>query len=67
VSRQWVLERLKENVERCMTAVPVLDREGKPTGEHTFQGNLVNKALELLGKELGMFGKRPEMFGKRPD
>ena len=38
--------------------VPVLDRQGKPTGEYTFQGNLANKALELLGKELGMFGKR---------
>src|SRR5215510_6403941 len=50
VSRQWVLERLKENVERCMTAVPVLDREGRPTGQYTFQSNLANKALELLGK-----------------
>src|SRR5262249_58265802 len=26
VTRQWMLERLKQNVERCMTAMPVLDR-----------------------------------------
>jgi len=58
VSRQWVLKHLKENVERCMRAVPVLDRESKPTGEYTYQGNLANKALELLGKELAMFTKR---------
>ena len=58
VTRQWMLERLKENVERCMTAMPVLDREGKPTGKYRYQNNLANKALELLGKALGMFVKR---------
>src|SRR5262245_47739127 len=31
-----------------MTAVPVLDREGKPSGEYTYQGNVANKALELI-------------------
>ena len=49
---------MKENVERCMTAMPVLDREGKHTGKYRYQNNLANKALELLGKALGMFGKR---------
>jgi hypothetical protein len=47
--------RLKETVERAMRAVPVYDKEGKPTGEYTFQGAVSNKALELLGRELGMF------------
>src|SRR5262245_41234498 len=58
VTRQWMLERLKENVERCMTAMPVLDREGKPTGRYRYQNNLANKALELLGKALGRFVNR---------
>jgi hypothetical protein len=38
VTKQWVLERLKENVERAMQAVPHLDHEGNPTGEYTYQG-----------------------------
>ena len=58
VTRQWMLERLKENLERYMTAMPVLDRKGKPTGKYRYQNNLANKALELLGKALGMFVKR---------
>jgi phage terminase small subunit len=61
VTKQWVLDHLKEIVERAMQAEPVLDREGNPTGEYTFQGNVANKALELIGKELGMFtGRREE-------
>lgn len=55
LSRQWVIERLVENVERAMQAVPVLDHEGEATGEYSYQGNVANKALELLGKEIGMF------------
>src|SRR5262245_61215019 len=31
-----------------MTAVPVLDREGKPSGEYTHQGNVAHKGLELI-------------------
>src|SRR5262249_24306237 len=49
VTRQWMLERLKENVERCMTEMAVLDREEKPTEKYGYQGNLAHKALELIG------------------
>jgi phage terminase small subunit len=59
LSRQWVIERLVETVERAMQAVPHLDHEGNPTGVFTYQGNVAIKALELLGKELGMFQLRP--------
>ena len=41
-----------------MQAVPHLDYEGNPTGVYTYQGNVANKALELLGRELGMFAQR---------
>src|SRR4029453_19569388 len=51
-------ERLKETVERAMQAVPHLDHEGNPTGVYTYQGNVANKALEMLGRELGMFAQR---------
>lgn len=55
VDADWILERLVENVERSMQAVEVLDSKGKPTGEYVYQGNVANKALELLGKHHGMF------------
>src|SRR5262245_27187680 len=63
VSRQWVLERLVENVKRAMQVETVLDREGKSTGEYTYQGSVANKRLELLGKEIGMFVERREEDG----
>lgn len=53
--QDYVLRTLRTNVERAMQAEPVLDREGKPTGFFTYEGNVANKALELLGKTVGMF------------
>jgi len=61
LSKSWVLEKLRENVERAMQATPVLDRDGKPTGEYVYQGSVANRALELIGKEQGMFIDRKEI------
>lgn len=58
ITREWVLTRLKENADRAMQAEQVVDREGNPTGEYTYQGNVANKALELLGKQMGMFREK---------
>ncbi|HVA57287.1 MAG TPA: terminase small subunit [Gemmatimonadaceae bacterium] len=55
LTKEWVLTRLKENVERAMQAEPVKDSKGKETGEYTYQGAAANKALELLGKHVGLF------------
>ena len=63
VDRAWVLEHLRQNVDRSMQAVPVTDREGNETGEYTYQGSVANRALELVGKELGMFHERVEHSG----
>lgn len=60
IDRQWVLSKLVENVERGLQARAVLDNEGKPIGEYRYDGNVVNRALELLGVEQGMFIKRTE-------
>src|SRR5262245_17917773 len=54
ISQAWVISRLKENADRAMQAVPVLE-DGKPSGEYTWNPNAANRALELIGKELGMF------------
>ena len=52
----YVLKGLKENKERSMRAVPVLDHEGKPTGEYQYDGAVANRSMELIGKHLRMFG-----------
>jgi len=55
VSKAWVIAKLVENVERAMTAEPVRDAQGNATGEFKYNGNVANRALELIGKEHGMF------------
>lgn len=59
VTQDWVINKLVENLNRAMTAVPVYGKDGEPTGEYTYQGNVANKALELLGRHLGMFQDAP--------
>lgn len=62
VSKAWVIEKLKQNVERAMQIQPVLDPEtGAPTGVYVYEGGVANKALELIGKELGMFTQRVDV------
>ena len=46
--------RNASKVLRAMQRVRVLDREGKPIGVFTYNGQVANRALELIGKELGM-------------
>ena len=58
LTRQWVIERLIENAERALQSRPVMDSEGKETGEYRYEGSVANRALELLGKEQGMFVER---------
>ena len=58
LDREWVLKGLRENLERSLQSKPVLDRQGRPTGEYTFNAAGANRALELVGKELGMFVER---------
>lgn len=61
INRIWVLDMLRENLERALQHKAVLDTEGNPTGEYRYEGNVANRALELIGKELGMFIDRKEI------
>jgi hypothetical protein len=63
IDKSWVLERLITNSERAMQVIEVLDKDGNGTGEFRYEGNVANKALELIGKELGMFKERLELSG----
>ena len=58
LSQEWVIDRLREIVERSMASVPVVDTKGKETGVYSFNGGVANRALELLGKHIGMFVDR---------
>jgi phage terminase small subunit len=60
LTKQWVIERLVENVDRAMQVEEI--RKGDAgTGEYRYEGAVANRALELLGKELGMFVERREV------
>jgi hypothetical protein len=55
IDQDFVIEKLVENIERAMQAVPVLDRNGQPTGVYRYQGHVVNEALRMLAKHTGGF------------
>lgn len=61
ISKSWVLGKLVENANRALQQFPVLDKDGKETGEFRYEGSVANRALELVGKELGMFVDRKEI------
>lgn len=61
ITKEWVIERLVENVSRAMQEVEVKKPDGTGTGEYKYEGSVANKALELLGKEIGMFIERKEV------
>ena len=60
LTKEWIIAKLIENAERASQAEPVRDSKGNETGEYRYEGNVVNRSLELLGKELGMFIDRSE-------
>jgi hypothetical protein len=55
ITKEWVLGKLVENVERAMQVTAVIDEDGKPIGEYKYDGAVANKALELLGRYVGLF------------
>ena len=54
VSAEWVVQKAKKIVERCMQEEPVYDNEGNPTGEYKFDSMGATAALKILAKYLGM-------------
>ena len=64
ITQEYVLTRLRENAERALQNQPVLNKEGKETGEYRYEGSVANRALELLGKHLGLFPDKFEHTGK---
>lgn len=61
INAEWVTQRFKDISDRCMTAEPVMIRNGDggwmESGEYQFDSSGANKATEMLGKMLGVFEK----------
>lgn len=55
LTREWVITRLMNVVERCMQAEAVVDKEGNPTGEYKFDAAGANQALRMLGDTMGLY------------
>lgn len=53
-NEQWVLDQLKKNYERAMEVKFTYDKEGTELS-CSYEGNVANRALELIGKHRGMF------------
>ena len=64
ITQDYVLTRLRENVERAMQVEAVRDGDGHPTGEYVYAGAVANGALTLLGRHLGMFAEKHEHTGR---
>ena len=54
ITADWVVDKAKKIIERCMQAEAVYDSEGNPTGEYKFDSSGANGSLKILAKYLGM-------------
>lgn len=52
VDAEWVLREAVSLYKKCSQQVPVLDQDGKETGEYKFDGANANRALEIVGKHV---------------
>jgi len=52
IDADYVLRQAVKVHERCMQAVPVLDKKGCPTGEYRFDAASACRSLELVGKHI---------------
>lgn len=68
ITADYVLSKIKETIERCSQAEPVLvysaeEKQMVPNGEWKFEHTGVLKGCELLGKHLKLFTEKIEVTG----
>lgn len=69
ITADYVLGTIKDTIERCRQAEPVLEfnhetKQMETTGEFKFEHSGVLKGCELLGKHLKLFTDKVEHSGK---
>lgn len=64
ITQDYVISKIVETVEKCSEAIPVLNKDGEPTGEYRFDSSGALKGLDMLGKHVGAFAERLELTGK---
>lgn len=74
ITQEYVLKTIRDTIERCAQAAPVLDKKGKPvmvetpeggtTAAYEFDSMAVLRGAELLGRHLKMFTEKLEVAGK---
>lgn len=60
IGEERIMKELMHNAMIAKQAVPVLDKDGNPTGIYKVNISASNQALFMLGKHLGMFHDKPE-------
>lgn len=65
IDADYVLNTIRDTVERCRQAKQATDDEGNTVGEFRFDAQAVLKGCELLGKHLKLFTDKVEVSGKR--
>lgn len=55
LTADYILDGIKEVIERCLQHEEVTDHKGIGTGEYVFKENGALKGYELLGKHLKLF------------
>ena len=71
ISEQFVLLTLKDIMEKCMAAQPVMEWDPEQhckveTGEYVFDSKGALKAAELIGEYLGIFTNNVKLSGAMP-
>lgn len=66
VNAEWVIDKLKTTVERCMQITPVMEKIGDQwveSGEFKFAFQGSNQALKMIGDFLGMWQTKIDLTG----
>ncbi|WP_456637087.1 hypothetical protein [Bradyrhizobium sp. USDA 10063] len=66
VTREWIINELVKNAAKSSQQSRATDDDGEEVGEFKYQGNVVNKALELIARIEGHMVDRKEV-GKPGD
>lgn len=60
VTVDYIVTKLRQNLDRAMQEEAVTDAEGNETGVFKYEGAVANRAIELMGKTIGAFTEKTE-------